>query len=56
MREHISSTQVSEAPFSAALSPEEFRKYLQLVAELHGYASQIISWINKNVLSVLGYL
>jgi hypothetical protein len=36
------------------LSPEEFRKYLQLAAELHGYASQIISWVNKNVLSVLG--
>jgi hypothetical protein len=38
------------------LTPEEFRKYLQLVAELHGYASQIISWVNKNVLSVLGDL
>jgi len=45
---------VSEAPLSATLSPDEFRKYLQLVAELHGYASQIISWVNKNVLSVMG--
>ena len=44
----------SEAPLSATLSPDEFRKYLQLVAELHGYASQIISWVNKNVLSVMG--
>lgn len=54
--ENISSPQAFEAPFPAILTPEEFRKYLQLVAELHGYASQIISWVNKNVLSVIGDL
>jgi len=48
------SSSVLEFQPSTALTSEEFRRYLQAVAELNVYASKILEWLEANVYSVVG--
>jgi hypothetical protein len=48
------SSSILELQPSTVLTNEEFRKYLQAVAELNAYASKILEWLKANVYSVVG--
>jgi hypothetical protein len=48
------SSSILEFQPSTVLTSEEFRKFLQVVAELNAYASKILEWLNVNVYSVVG--
>ena len=48
------SSSILEFQPSTVLTNEEFRRYLQAVAELNAYASKILEWLKANVYSVVG--